>query len=172
MSQALICIVPGIPETDAIITNLCTAGFEAHDISVLVPDKFGAGDLAYEMHTKAPEGIAIGLGFGILVGSLSGLAISSGVLSMPQFPMISATDSIFTILICIAIAVLLGSLIGGVVGLFIPEYEVIQYESRIREGNILLSVHAENNHELQRAEKIVKKEAASNIHYIDEKKVA
>ncbi|MBY0358256.1 MAG: hypothetical protein K2W82_09670 [Candidatus Obscuribacterales bacterium] len=172
MSQALICIVPGIPETDAIITNLRTAGFEPHDISVLVPDKFGAGDLAYEMHTKAPEGIAIGLGVGILLGSICGLVVVSGVVSLPLFSAIAATGSIFATLICIAIAVMLGSLIGGVIGIFIPEYEVKQYESRIREGNILLSVHTENNHELQRAEMIVKKEAASNIHYIDEKKVA
>jgi uncharacterized membrane protein len=44
-----------------------------------------------------------------------------------------------------------GGVTGALIGYGIPEYEAKQYEGKIRNGNILLSVHTENGKQLERA---------------------
>jgi len=79
MSKAVFCIAQNIDQTESIVNNLKDAGFSNNDISVLLPDKSSTKDFAYEKHTKAPEGAAIGgtvgLGAGAVLGLLAGLAV-------------------------------------------------------------------------------------------------
>jgi hypothetical protein len=53
----------------------------------------------------------------------------------------------------------------------IPEYEAKRYEGKIREGNILISVHAENSDEVSRAKDIFRKAGAEDIAYTGEESV-
>ena len=57
------------------------------------------------------------------------------------------------------------------IGLGIPEYEAKQYESKIREGNVLISVHADDGDETKRAEDIFKTAGARDIKRVAEEKV-
>jgi hypothetical protein len=41
-----------------------------------------------------------------------------------------------------------GGLVGALIGMGMPELEAQRYEGKIRNGNILLSVHAEDSEEL------------------------
>jgi len=45
----------------------------------------------------------------------------------------------------------------------IPEYEAKRYEGKIRDGNILISVHAENNDEANNARQIFERAGAHDI---------
>ena len=50
----------------------------------------------------------------------------------------------------------------------IPEYEAKRYEGKVKDGNILLSVHAEDNDERDRAKKILEAGGAEDISYTGE----
>ncbi|MFX5537763.1 hypothetical protein ABTD88_19350, partial [Acinetobacter baumannii] len=69
-----------------------------------------------------------------------------------------------------AIGGTVGGVSGALIGLGIPEIEAKQYENKLRDGNILLSVHTENGDEAKRAEDIFKQFKANDIHRIQEVK--
>jgi hypothetical protein len=53
----------------------------------------------------------------------------------------------------------------------IPEYEAKQYEAKIKEGNILISVHTENSEERDRAKEIFERAGAHDISSTGEESV-
>jgi len=57
------------------------------------------------------------------------------------------------------------------VGLGIPEYEAKRYEGKLREGNLLVSVHSDNSDETRRAKDIFQRAGASDISAAGEEKV-
>lgn len=171
MSQAVVGIVPGVPEANLIVDSLRVAGFANSEISILLPDRTSCG-LGYEKHSKAPEGISAGAGTGALLGGALGWLAGVGSLAIPGAGPFIAAGPIMAGLGGAAIGGALGGVSGGLVGLGIPEYEAKQYEGRIKEGNILLSVHAVNDDELRVAEKIFNDCGAKEIHCIREKNAA
>jgi len=64
-----------------------------------------------------------------------------------------------------------GGLAGALIGMGIPELEAKQYEGKIKNGNILLSVHAEDGKEVTRAKEILKNGGAEDISYTGEASV-
>jgi hypothetical protein len=56
-----------------------------------------------------------------------------------------------------------GTIVGGLVGMGIPEYEAKRYEGRIKEGGILLSVHCDSSQWVKRAEELLKNTGADDI---------
>jgi uncharacterized membrane protein len=62
-----------------------------------------------------------------------------------------------------AVGATAGGLVGALVGMGLPEYEAKRYESRVREGKILLSVHSENSDETKRAKEIFQRSGAEDI---------
>ena len=60
---------------------------------------------------------------------------------------------------------------GALIGMGIPEYEAKRYEGKIKEGNILISVHSENSDEVTRAKDIFERNGAHDISYTEEKGV-
>jgi uncharacterized membrane protein len=65
----------------------------------------------------------------------------------------------------------LGGLAGALIGLGIPEYEAKRYEGKIKDGNVLISVHAENSTERDRARNILEEAGAEDISYTEEARV-
>ena len=63
-----------------------------------------------------------------------------------------------------------GGITGGLVGLGIPEYEAKRYEGRIKSGNILLSVHADDSKWTDKGERILKDTGAEDISSTSETK--
>ena len=61
-----------------------------------------------------------------------------------------------------------GGLTGTLIGLGIPEYEAKRYEGKIKNGNILLSIHASSSKEIDRAKDILKAAGAEDISYTEE----
>lgn len=56
-----------------------------------------------------------------------------------------------------------GGVVGGLIGLGIPEVEAKIYEEKLTTGNYLISVHARDSDEVDRAEGIYKSENAEDI---------
>ena len=74
------------------LESLRTAGFRNSDISVILPERDRTTrDLAHEIHTKAPEGIATGAGSGAAVGGVLGWLIGIGAIAIPGVgPLVAA----------------------------------------------------------------------------------
>jgi hypothetical protein len=70
-----------------------------------------------------------------------------------------------------AIGAAAGGLAGALIGVGIPEYEAKRYEGKIREGNVLISVHCENSDETARAKDIFAHNHADDIAIAGEENV-
>jgi len=156
----------------SIANQLVAAGFAENDISVLFPDKAGTRDFAHEQHTKAPEGAATGAGSGAILGGALGWMIGIGALAIPGVGPFIAAGPIMAALAGAGAGAAAGGLTGALVGLGIPELEAKQYEGKIKDGNILMSVHAVSSEEVTRAKEILKSGGAYDISYTGESTVS
>jgi len=161
--SSVICIASSESQAITIVDRLKAAGFSNNDISVLFPDKTGTKDFAHEQHTKAPEGAATGgITGGVLGGALGWLA-GIGALAIPGVGPFIAAGPIMAALGGAAVGGTVGGIAGALVGLGIPEYEAKRYEGKIREGNILLSVHSDDSDETREAKEIFQQAGAKDI---------
>ena len=151
------------PQAARIATALETSGFSPNDISVLFSDTTRSRDFAHEKNTKAPEGAAAGAGAGGILGGGLGWLVGVGTLAIPGLGPFIAAGPIMAALGGAAIGAAVGGLTGALVGFGIPEFEAKQYESKLRAGNILISVHTEDGDERTRAKEIFKREGAHDI---------
>jgi len=171
MSKAVFCITRTETQAITIVDQLKAAGFSHNDISVLFPDKTGTKDFAHEQHTKAPEGAATGAGTGGVLGGALGWLVGIGALAIPGLGPFIAAGPILAALSGAAAGAALGGLAGALIGLGIPEYEAKRYEGKIKEGNILISVHTEDSTERDRAKRIFEQAGAEDISYTEEARV-
>jgi hypothetical protein len=163
MSKAVFCMVKSEALARDIVEKLKVMGFPASDISVLFADRSGTRDFAYEQNTKAPEGATagglVGAGAGGVLGWLAGI----GTLAIPGIGPFIAAGPIMAALAGMGIGAATGGLLGALVGLGIPEFEAKRYEGKLREGNILISVHVEDSKEQSRAKDVFEVAGAQDI---------
>src|ERR1700693_2364425 len=156
----------------AIADNLKLAGFSENDISVLFPDKQGTKNFAHEQHTKAPEGAATGATGGAVVGGALGWMVGIGAPAIPGLGPFIAAGPIMAALAGAAGGAAVGGLTGALIGMGIPEYEAKRYEGKVKDGNILMSVHTEDSKERDRAKDIFVNGGAEDISYTGEASVS
>jgi len=171
MKKAVFGIVKTENQAINIANQLQSAGFSPNDISVLFPDRTGTRDFAHEQHTKAPEGAAAGAGSGAVLGGALGWMAGIGALAIPGLGPFIAAGPIMAALAGAGAGAAAGGLAGALIGMGIPELEAKQYEGKIKNGNILLSVHAEDGKEVTRAKEILKNGGAEEISYTGEASV-
>ena len=162
MAYSVYAIATSDAQAVRIGNRLRAAGFTPSDISVLTPDR-GARDLGHQNSTKAPEGAATGAGTGAILGGALGWLAGVGALAIPGVGPLIAAGPILATLSGAALGGAVGGMTGGLVGLGIPEYEAQVYEGKLREGNILLCVHAEDTEETALARQILSEEKAESI---------
>jgi hypothetical protein len=161
--KSVFCISTSRQQADHIVGQLKSANFSNNDISVLFPDKGTTRDFAHETHTKAPEGVATGAGTGGVIGGALGWVAGIGALAIPGVGPFIAAGPIIAALSGAAVGAAVGGIAGGLIGLGIPEIEAKRYEGKIKEGNILISVHTENSEEITLAKDIFTKAGAQDI---------
>lgn len=161
--SSVYCIVKSEDQATRIVDSLRGSGFTTDDISVLFPDQAGTRDFAVDNSTKMPEGAAVGAGAGALAGGAFGWMLGIGALAIPGMGPLIAAGPIMAALSGMAAGGALGGLSGALVGLGIPEYEAQQYEGKLREGNILLSVHTDSGEESSRVRQIFTDHNAEDI---------
>ena len=171
MSKAVFCLSDTESQAEEIVDDLKAEGFLNDDISVLFPDKSGTRDFAHEQHTKAPEGAATGAGAGGLLGGGLGWLVGIGAIAIPGLGPFIAAGPIMAALAGAGLGAAVGGLSGALIGMGIPEYEAKRYEGKIKEGNILISVHSENSEETKRAKDIFERAGAHDISYTEEEGV-
>lgn len=150
-------------QTEKIVLRLKSEGFTNDRISVLFADKSTTADFAHEKNTKAPEGaVAGGLSGGVLGGALGWIA-GIGALAIPGFGPFIAAGPLAAAVGGAFVGASVGSIAGALVGMGIPEIEAKRFENKLKNGNILISVHAKNDDEINLAKDILKEHDAADI---------
>jgi hypothetical protein len=151
------------------INELTAEGYPHSDISALLPSMEATRDLAHEKHTKAPEGAAVGGVSGGVAGGTLGLLLGIGAIAIPGLGPFIAAGPIMTALAGIGVGGTVGTLTGALIGMGIPEYEAKRYETHVKNGGYLMSVHADDSTLAERAKAILHMCGATDV---DDKKEA
>jgi hypothetical protein len=171
MAKAVICIAKSEEQATRIVDDLKAAGFSNNDVSVLLPDRAGSRDFAHEHHTKAPEGAATGAVAGGVTAGVLGWLVGIGSLAIPGVGPFIAAGPIMAALGGVAAGGAVGGLAGALVGFGIPEYEAKQYEGKIKNGNIMISVHTDDSRQRKIAKEIFDRDHATDVSSTGEARV-
>jgi hypothetical protein len=131
---------------DRAVEDLQKVGYGINDISVMMTEDTRVKKFGAEKGNKAPEGAATG---GVVGGALG--AIVAGLTATGSIVAIAATGGVAAPLVVGPLAAALaglgagavgGGIIGALVGAGIPEVHAKEYEQKLRDGAILVSVRA------------------------------
>ncbi len=172
MSKAIFCIAKSEDQAHRIVDRLKAAQFSDNDISVLFPDKSTTKNFAHEKNTKAPEGAVTGAGTGAVAGAALGWLAGIGMLAIPGVGPFIAAGPILAALSGAAVGGTVGGITGALIGMGIPEFEAKRYEGRVKDGNILISVHSDSSEQTSRAKEIFQDAGAEDISSAGEAGVA
>ncbi|MEO8615597.1 MAG: DUF3341 domain-containing protein [Luteolibacter sp.] len=161
--QSVFCIATSRTQAEEIIECLKLSHFSKNDISTLFPDRESSHDFAHEISTKAPEGAIAGVGTGGVIGGALGWIAGIGALAIPGVGPFIAAGPIVAALSGAAIGAAVGGITGTLIGQGIPEFVAKRYEGKLQEGNILMSVHAEDDADIDRARNIFTDAGAEDI---------
>lgn len=152
------------------VSRLKEEEFRNTDISVLMPSPESTQNFAHEKATKAPEGASTGAASGLAVGGVLGWLAGIGALAIPGIGPFVAAGPIVAAIAGAGIGGAIGGVAGALVGMGIPEYEAKRYESLVKGGGMLLSVHVDDSNWQDKAKRILESEGARDISATSEEK--
>jgi hypothetical protein len=167
MERSIHCTVNDQNQASQIVDSLKRAGFGSEDISILMADKGENRDFAEKHDTKAPEGAATGAGTGALLGGGLGWLAGIGTIAVPGVGALIAAGPIMAAISGAALGGTLGGISGALIGMGIPDEEAAHYETRVKSGRALISVHAESAAEAERAREILNSSGAQDVSAYD-----
>lgn len=149
-NETMIGVFADRADADQAITELKNLGYSAQDISIMVRDQNEGLKKDKDRGANVAEGTATGATTGGAVGALTGLLVGIGAITLPGIgalfiggPIAAAlglTGAAATAVSAAASGVLAGGLVGALVGLGLPEETAKVYETRIREGAVVVAV--------------------------------
>ncbi len=154
------------------IDTLRAEGFRESDMSALLPDRAATAEVAHEKHTKAPEGALVGAAAGGALGGTLGLLLGIGALAIPGLGPFIAAGPIMATLAGAGAGGAMGTLTGALIGLGLPEYEAKRYESFLKSGGALLTVHADDREWAKKARDTLDRCGAKDIDKMSEVKAS
>ena len=155
---------------EAAVDRLTAAGFSTEDVSVLMSGMEGSKEAAPERNTKADA--TTGLAVGGVVGGTLGLLAGIGAVVIPGAGPLIAAGPIVASLAGLGVGGAVGGLVGALVGLGIPEYEAKLYDGRVKDGEVLLSIHCVRCEEVSDARAILTAVGAVDIASFGEESIA
>jgi hypothetical protein len=138
---------------------------------VLTPDTGDMRDIGHVKASKAPEGATTGPTTGGVSGGVIGLLAGIGALAIPGVGPFIAAGPIMAALSGAAVGAATGGVVGGLIGLGIPEIEAKRYEEKLKRGNYLIAVHADENEDVDRAKHIFEDAGAEDVSTVSEASV-
>ncbi len=171
MAQAVFGIADSTARAERIVADLRDAGFPSSGISILFPDRSGTHEFRHEPHTKAPEGASAGASTGALLGGALGWLSGVGAIAVPGLGALVAAGPIVAALSAAAAGATVGGVSGALIGYAVPEFEAKLYEDKLRDGNLLISVHTESVMQQAHVREILDKDGATDVSQREESAV-
>ena len=123
------------------IEALRHAGFASADLGLLSREQGSAEQMKHDLTgTKVEEGAGLGAAAGAIAGAGLGLAVAVGVL--PPLGPVLVGGTLLALLASAGSGATAGTIIGGLVGLGIPEDEAAFFEGEYRTNRCLVVVAA------------------------------
>lgn len=163
MAKAVFAIAKTQAQAADLVEQLRVAGFSNKDISVLLPDIAATTNFAHEQHTKAPAPDVAEATAGALAVGVFAWLMGGGALVIPGLGPFIAAGPLMAALSGMGAGAVVGGLTSTLAGMGIPEYEALHYETRLQEGNILISVHTDDSSERDRAKRIFRANGTADI---------
>ncbi|HEY1189247.1 MAG TPA: hypothetical protein VGE74_16465 [Gemmata sp.] len=138
-------VFPDYPAASRAVSALRRAGFGDEQIGLLGPAEVATREkhsgLANDpTNTRWEEGTGIGAATGGLAGLGFGAAVAAGLIS-PIGPVL-AGGTLVALLASAGVGATVGTIMGGLAGLGVPEDEAQFYASAIEAGRVLVTVRA------------------------------
>ena len=131
-------------EAQKAVRELKAAGFTEKQIGIASQQRGDSADAALHHdgsdESKAGEGAAIGAATGLGAGALWGLGVVAGAL--PAIGPVIAGGTLAAIAASAAGTAVAGGLVGGLIGLGVPEHEADYYHDEFKSGRTIVTVHA------------------------------
>ena len=168
MKRAVMCILQNARQAEEAVLRLNVAGFPNEDISVLFPNAEGTTGFSHTHHTMAPQGALAGVGAGSFLGGALGVLAGIGLLIIPGLGPLIAAGPLMAALGGAAAGAAMGGVTGALVGMGISEPDAQLYEGKLKEGNLLISVHAESSTQMKTIEKVYEELGGESISSAEE----
>lgn len=162
-NTAVFGIYPTSAQAEYAVDTIIAGGFSSSDISVLLEDSASTQEFAHEKDTKAPEGAAAGVTTGGVIGGALGVLAGIGALAVPGVGPLIAAGPIMAGLAGLGVGGAVGGIVGALVGMGIPEYVAKRYESRVKNGGTLMSIHCDTSDQVSRAKDLLKSTGATDV---------
>lgn len=154
MAKTVLGIFTQRDDAENAINRLKEEGYKPEDISIVMKDTAEGRKIADDTGADAVGGAVTGATTGAVLGGLAGLLASYAIPGLGAFfiggPVAAAlglTGAAAATASGATTGALAGGLLGVLTGLGLSEDEARSYESRIKEGGILVAVPARNDEE-------------------------
>ncbi len=162
MSQTIVGIFDNYSSAENAAHQIKQIGLKPDDISILAKHS----DHSY--HTEDDksdyngalinDNISDGVVTGTVLGSLAGLLVGIGTVVVPGLGVIAAAGPIVGLIS----GAVTGGVVGGLIDLGIPEDDSMRYESDIKDGKILLTMHCSDDN-ISKVSEILRNSGAIRI---------
>ncbi len=139
------------------IAQLKNGGFAPSDVSIVIPNKAAQ---PIDPANPAVDNAEMGALAGGLVGWIAGM----GAMAIPGFGAAIAGGPIAWAVLSVGALTGAGGLIGGLLGLGIPEKESQHFHGRLHKGDILLSVHCKDADGMTKAKEALVHTGAEDVY--------
>ena len=163
MSKVLTAIFETHANAAQAIESLVAAGFDSSKVSFIASDDFDADTFGVESGSKAAEGVAIGAGTGGAIGAVVAGLTMVGAVAATGGAGILVAGPLVAALAGAGAGAAGGSILGGLVGLAIPEHEIKHYEEAIERGSVLVGVECKDSDERDAAKKVFERFDADKV---------
>jgi uncharacterized membrane protein len=151
--RTVVGVFDGPNHAEQALNELRGGGFSPDQVSVVARDDRETREMV-ETTGMGAEGAGTGAFLGGITGGILGWLVGIGALAIPGIGPIVAAGALATTLGGAAIGAVTGGLIGALVDLGIPEEEAQGYQESVRQGSILLTVHANSDQQARSARRI------------------
>ena len=127
-------------KADKAVNELKSLGYTDDQIGVVAKHEISSGLHDDPTGTRWEEGTGIGAAAGAATGTGLGLAVAAGLLS-PVGPLI-AGGALVALIASAGAGATVGTLVGGLIGLGVPEDDAEYYEGEVDAGRYVVTVDA------------------------------
>jgi hypothetical protein len=144
----------------AALDGLREAGVTPKQVSLMLADRAAGEPEDGDPGSDMAGGAAGGATVGGLVGGLAGWLAGIGALAIPGIGPVVGAGVLGSLVAGAALGAAAGGLLGGLVGLGIPEEAARGYETHLKAGRVLLTVHATDPEQAARVRDAVERAGA------------
>lgn len=144
------------------LETLVSHGFDSADISLIASENFDKDTFVVESHSRLADGVAVGATLGSATGAIIAGLTAVGAITTGGLGLVAA-GPIIAALTGAGAGAAGGSVLGGLIGLAIPEHEIKHYEDAIDKGHVMIGVNCSDSDQCDKAEDIFKQFDADKI---------